>query len=53
MDFFKYASPINFAIPSDRLTSWMNSTDVWISVIALVVFVTLTFVLYKKKDLKV
>ncbi|MBC2023097.1 ABC transporter permease [Listeria booriae] len=53
VDFFQYASPINFAIPSDRLTSWMDSTDVWISVGALVVFVTLTFVLYKKKDLKV
>lgn len=53
VDFFKYFSPINFAIPSDLIKASMDSVNVWISVISMVVFVALTFVLYRKKDLRV
>ncbi|MBC1499500.1 ABC transporter permease [Listeria weihenstephanensis] len=53
VDFFKYFSPINFAIPSDLLAAPMESVNVWIASIALLIFAALTFVLYKKKDLKV
>ncbi|MBC1473456.1 ABC transporter permease [Listeria grandensis] len=53
VEFFKYFSPINFAIPSDLLHTSMEGVNVWISLIAIAAFATLTFVLYRKKDLKV
>lgn len=53
VDFFKYFSPINFAIPSDMIKASMESVNVWITVISMVVFIALTFVLYRKKDLRV
>lgn len=53
VDFFQYFSPINYAIPSEIMDKGITGTNVIISFVVMVVMVAATFILYKKKDLKV
>lgn len=53
VDFFQYFSPINYAIPSEIMDKGITGTNALISCGVIVVMVAMTFVLYKKKDLKV
>ncbi|NYN40103.1 ABC transporter permease subunit, partial [Salmonella enterica subsp. enterica serovar Typhimurium] len=53
VDFFKYFSPINYAIPSEVMDKGISGTNVMISCSVIIVMVAATFILYNKKDLKV
>lgn len=49
----KYISPIDYGMPLDILNNGFDTTNIILGLIIIVVCVSLSFILYNKKDLKV
>lgn len=53
LEFLKYFSPFNYAVPSEIVKNGFETTNILLALIISIICITLTYIVYRKKDFRI
>lgn len=53
LEFLKYFSPFNYAVPSEIIKNGFDTTNILLGLIISIICITLTYIIYRKKDFRI